>query len=213
MAAPVAYRPPPDLAISGATVLLFKVAFQQTEIEQIYHTTVAMAASGDLTTAEKLFSDGLGRIPQESRFVFAESIGAAFYEYGADAAAVQALRLAFQSKADPAVATTMAWILATTSDAALRDGRAALALIDPVAQAELNDPTVLSALAAALAEVGRFPGRGRDRGASAGQRSGRERDRRPAAAAAPARRLSSQSRMAAVRARWQVEPDVLIGLV
>jgi tetratricopeptide (TPR) repeat protein len=154
---PVAYRPPEDLAISRAKVRLFKVAFEQTEIERLYHTTIALAAGGDVAAAETIFDEGLGRLPAESRFVFAESIGTALYDYGVDAAAARAFRRALEFKPDPNVRTSLAWILATTSNTTLRDGRAALALIDPVAQVELNDPTVLSALAAALAEVGRFP--------------------------------------------------------
>jgi tetratricopeptide (TPR) repeat protein len=154
---PVAYRPPADLKLSGATVFLFKVAFEQTAIERYYHTTVALAAGGDLAAAETVFREALDQIPVDARFVFAESVGTAFYDYDADAAAARAFRRALEFKADANVATTLAWILATTSDETLRDGRAALALIDPVAQVELNDPTVLSALAAALAEVGRFP--------------------------------------------------------
>ena len=51
----------------------------------------------------------------------------------------------------------MAWILATTRDDTLRDGRAALALIEPIASRAPDDPTVLSAFAAAYAEIGRFP--------------------------------------------------------
>jgi tetratricopeptide (TPR) repeat protein len=154
---PVAYRPPADLKLSGATVFLFKVAFEQTAIERYYHTTVALAAAANLAAAEIVFRDALDQIPVDARFVFAESVGTAFYDYGADAAAARAFRRALEFKPDANVATTLAWILATTSDESLRDGRAALALIDPVAQVELNDPTVLSALAAALAEVGRFP--------------------------------------------------------
>ena len=86
----------------------------------------------------------------------AESVGEAFYDFGADAAAIGAFRRALEFKPDPTVRTTLAWILATTSDATARDGRAALALVEPVAQVEPNDPTVLSAFAAALAESGRF---------------------------------------------------------
>lgn len=154
---PIAYRRPADLMIARTSVALFKVSFEQTETERQYHTAVALAASGEVGEAETGFEEALAKIPADTRFVFAESIGAAFYEFGADAAAVRAFRRALEFKPDANVATTMAWILATTSDAGLRDGRAALALIDPIAQIELNDPSVLSALAAALAEVGRFP--------------------------------------------------------
>jgi hypothetical protein len=154
---PIAYRPPPDLRISGASVFLFKVAFEQTEIERSYHTVAALAAAGNAIAAEATFDEALARLPADARFVFAESVGTMLYDYGADATAARTFRKALSFKSDAGVATVLAWILATTSDPKLRDGRAALALIDPVAQGDLNDPTVLSALAAALAEVGRFP--------------------------------------------------------
>ena len=154
---PIAYRQPPDLKFSQATVFLFKVAFEQTEIERAYHTVAALAAAGDNAGAERAFTAALDQVPADARFVFAESVASMLYEYGADAPAARAFQRALSFKKDPGVATVLAWILATTSDPSLRDGRAALALIDPVAQGDLNDPTVLSALAAALAEVGRFP--------------------------------------------------------
>jgi hypothetical protein len=89
---PIAYRQPPDLAIAKTEVLLFKVAFEQTEMERQYHTAVAQAAAGNVTAAEAALSEALERIPVDTRFVFAESVGAAFYEYGRDAAAVRAFR-------------------------------------------------------------------------------------------------------------------------
>ena len=154
---PIPYKRSPDLQLAKTHVALFKVAFDQTEMDRLYHTTLALAAGGDVTGAERSLEEALARIPADARFSFAEAVGAALYDFGADAAAVRALRRALALKPDPNVATTMAWILATTGDQGLRDGRGALQLIDPIAQRELDDPTVLSALAAALAEVGRFP--------------------------------------------------------
>jgi hypothetical protein len=154
---PIPYRRSGDLALAETQVWLFKVVFDQPEMERLFQVAVARAAGGDLANAEASLNDSLARIPADARFSFAESVGSAFYEYGADAAAVRALRRALAFQSDPGVTVTLAWILATTSDSTLRDGRAALALIDPIAQAGLDDPTVLSALAAALAETGRFP--------------------------------------------------------
>jgi tetratricopeptide (TPR) repeat protein len=153
---PVAYRPPNDLVAAGDDVWLFKVAFNQTEMERLFHIAVARLAGGDLAGAEASLRDTLARIPVDARFAFAESVGAAFYEYDADAAAIRAFRRALEFKSDPGVATTVAWILATTADASVRDGATALALVEPVAMSEPNDPVVLSALGAALADVGRF---------------------------------------------------------
>jgi tetratricopeptide (TPR) repeat protein len=154
---PIPYRRPGDLTLIPSTVWLFKVAFEQTELDRLHQIALARAAGGDLAGAEASLNETLARIPADARFEFAQSVAAAFYDFGADAAAARAFRQALTIQADPGVVTTLAWILATTSDDKLRDGAAALALIDPVAQAGLDDPTVLSTLAAALAEVGRFP--------------------------------------------------------
>jgi tetratricopeptide (TPR) repeat protein len=154
---PIAYRRPPDLKLAETDVWLFKVAFDQTEIERLYHTAVALAAGGDVKQAEASLDDTLARIPIDARFSFADAVASAFYDFGLDAAAIRAFRRALALQPDPTVATTLAWILATTSDARSRDGRAALALVEPIATRGSNDPTVLSALAAALAETGRFP--------------------------------------------------------
>jgi len=54
-------------------------------------------------------------------------------------------------------ASGLAWILATSADASLRDGNEALAWAEHCAQAsEYRDPACLDALAAAYAELGDF---------------------------------------------------------
>ncbi len=78
------------------------------------------------------------------------------YEFGGDAAAVRMFRTAIAEKADIQATTTIAWILATTSDESLRNGHEALQLIQPIAKQAGDDPLILSALAAANAEVGRY---------------------------------------------------------
>jgi Flp pilus assembly protein TadD len=79
-----------------------------------------------------------------------------FYDFGADASAVRVLKSALEFAPDAEIANTVAWILATTEDAALRDGRLALSMVEPLLQAAPDDPSVLSTFAAACAEVGRF---------------------------------------------------------
>jgi Flp pilus assembly protein TadD len=46
--------------------------------------------------------------------------------------------------------------MATSTDPAVRDGAAALALVGPVARSNPDDPVVVSTLAAARAELGQF---------------------------------------------------------
>lgn len=57
---------------------------------------------------------------------------------------------------DRDLATTSAWLLATAPDAADRDGRQALALVEPWCRTEPADPGLWNIRAAALAECGRF---------------------------------------------------------
>lgn len=123
---------------------LFKVTFDQTDAERLYHTAVAHAAEGDLAAATL-------RTPAAEHPVLFEAASSAFYDFGADALAVRTLRRT------SGTAITIAWILATTRDDTLRDGRNALALVEPIARTRPSDPTVLSTLAAALAELQRFP--------------------------------------------------------
>ena len=66
-----------------------------------------VAAAGDAASAEATLTDALAQIPADTRFVFAESVGSAFYDYGADAAAVRAFRRALEFKPDASVATTL----------------------------------------------------------------------------------------------------------
>lgn len=154
---PVPYRMPVDLQEAATTVHLYKVVPAQTEPERQYHLAVAQLAEGDLAAAEKSF-DAAGAItPAEQRFALWEAAGAAFYDYGADAAAVRLFRRALQLAKDPDVAVTVAWILATSRDPAVRDGAAALALAEPVPRLPAASPQAWSAFAAANAEVGRFP--------------------------------------------------------
>ena len=68
----------------------------------------------------------------------------------------RALEALAQSPAALPVADGLAWILATAPEDALRDGPRALRLARRCASAAPNDARVLSTLAAALAETGRF---------------------------------------------------------
>ncbi len=154
---PVPYRPPADLQDIAAAVHLYKVTPAQTEVERHYHLALAQLAEGDITAAEKSFDAAVALTSPEQRFALWEAGGSVFYDYGADAAAVRLFRRALQIAKDANVAVTAAWILATSRDPAVRDGPAALALAEPVPRMPSASPMAWSALAAANAEVGRFP--------------------------------------------------------
>jgi tetratricopeptide (TPR) repeat protein len=74
-------------------------------------------------------------------------------------AAVEAQRKASQlAPRDVSAAIELAWLLATCPDAAARDGQSALAIAEELCRRTNNaDAGALDALAAACAEVGRFP--------------------------------------------------------
>ncbi len=148
---PIPYRRPPGLKEAMRTARLYRVAFDQTDAERLFWTALALAAEGDFAAAEKILAEAGRRTPPAEHAKFFAAAGAAFHDFGADALAIRTLQ---RSGRDDA---TLAWILATTRDEGLRDGRAALALIEPLARAAPADAAILSAQAAALAELGRFP--------------------------------------------------------
>ena len=72
--------------------------------------------------------------------------------------AIEHLRKAVELKgATPAALSTLAWILATNSNSAIRNGDEAVKLAEEACR-QTNDtaPSALESLAAAYAEVGRF---------------------------------------------------------
>ncbi len=154
---PVPYRWRVELEPFARVVLLFKVAFDQTETDRLLQTALTRLARDDVSGAEQIFELALAATPADQHAELCAHAGAAFYDYGADAVAVRLFRRALAGRYEPGTATTVAWILASTANVALRDGRAALALLEPQLRDPPDDPAFLSAFAAATAEVGRFP--------------------------------------------------------
>jgi tetratricopeptide (TPR) repeat protein len=153
---PIPYRQPADLAGTGGNVGLFKVVPGQTEDQRLFHIAVAQAARGETAAAEQSFLSALALVPAAARATLCGFAGESAYEQGADALAVRMFRRALQLGNNADVANIAAWIMATSADSAVRDGVAALALVNPLAQRNPNDPVFVSTLAAACAEVGRF---------------------------------------------------------
>jgi tetratricopeptide (TPR) repeat protein len=86
------------------------------------------------------------------------NLGNAFLLEGQTAMAIQQWKLALQSMPDlPSAQKNLAWVLATSPDASLRDGPAAIALAKRATQLSGGkDPLALRALAAAFAENGQY---------------------------------------------------------
>lgn len=154
---PIPFRRAPELAQAGGEIALFRVVADQTEPERLFHAGAAQAAAGKVESAERLFGQALAVVPRRDQPLIGVAAAELLYEFGADAAAVRMYRQALNQSADDHVTTTVAWILATTSDDSLRNGRAALEMIQPLSKPAGDDPLVLSALAAAKAEVGLYP--------------------------------------------------------
>jgi tetratricopeptide (TPR) repeat protein len=88
-----------------------------------------------------------------------QQLGNVLYGWKRDRQAVAQWREVLRARPD-AIDTlnTMAWALATSPDASLRNGQEAVALAHRAAQfCDARDPAILDTLAAAYAESGRFP--------------------------------------------------------
>ncbi|MSU48181.1 MAG: hypothetical protein EXS37_03670 [Opitutus sp.] len=154
---PMPYRRLAELGPIAETVVVFKVAFNQTEPERLFHVARAQLARDAVAAAEGSIGRALELTSATAQARMCTEAAAAFYDYGADAAAARLFQRSLTLEPDPITANTLAWILATTSDASVRNGRAALALVEPLIGREPVDSAVLSTYAAACGELGRFP--------------------------------------------------------
>jgi tetratricopeptide (TPR) repeat protein len=88
-----------------------------------------------------------------------DNLGTALLHQGNTAEAIAQYRMALRIKPDKAeIQNNLAWLLATCSQASLRNGNQAVALAEQANQLTgYDNPVVLDTLAAAYAEAGRFP--------------------------------------------------------
>lgn len=114
--------------------------------------------AGDLVAARASYERAVKVDPEAAEAL--QALGATALALGDAATAVQHLRRALELGLPPALAApaaqNLAWVLATASDPALRDGREALRLATTLGEELGPKPRVLDVLAAAYAEVGRF---------------------------------------------------------
>jgi tetratricopeptide (TPR) repeat protein len=80
-----------------------------------------------------------------------------FYTQGNHTLAIEIYRRALAEGPNPDASCYLAWILATSREDRLRDGKEALSLAQVALKSDPNSPTYLNSWAAALAENGRFP--------------------------------------------------------
>lgn len=80
-----------------------------------------------------------------------------FYRLDQHAAAARCYRESLKARRTPEVLSYLSWILAASRFDAVRNGAEALSLANEAVKADPNSPTHLLSLAAACAELGRFP--------------------------------------------------------
>jgi len=99
---------------------------------------------------------GISLAPENDRPGLYITAGGNFYNNHQHALAVRIYRTGLAEKYNPDLACYLAWVLATSSDDSLRNGKEALQLAQETLKANPHSPSYLNALAAALAENGRF---------------------------------------------------------
>jgi tetratricopeptide (TPR) repeat protein len=152
----IPYRPPANMTISGLTVMLLQVVPEQSELDAAWNLAMAQLTLGVAERAEKNFRQAIAlAAPAQQASLFQAAADYAGTQQ-AIGTAIRFYRSGLALAPSPRSAAELAWLLSTTSDPALRSGREALALVEPVVQANANDLVLLNAFAGALAENGRF---------------------------------------------------------
>ncbi|MDP3071582.1 MAG: tetratricopeptide repeat protein [Opitutaceae bacterium] len=99
---------------------------------------------------------GIAAAPENERIGLCIATAGTFYNRGQHAWAIRLYRHALTLRRTPEVLAYLSWILGSSWHDNLRDGKEALELAQEALRADANSPTALNALAAALAETGRF---------------------------------------------------------
>lgn len=122
-----------------------------------YNLALALQEEGDLAGARRHYEEAIAIEPR--RAAFHGNLATVLAAQGRPREAVRAYRRALAlDPRDAGARNNLAWLLATSPDPGVRDGQAAFALARRVAEdSGGDDPQVLDTLAAAEAELGRFP--------------------------------------------------------
>ncbi|MGD1087040.1 MAG: tetratricopeptide repeat protein, partial [Verrucomicrobiota bacterium] len=115
----------------------------------------AFLQTGDLDIAIVCYRQAL-KIAPNSADAYG-NLGLAFFQKGQAQEARDSWQKSLEIKSDqPSVMVNLAWLLATSRDASLRDGARAVALADQARQLTGGDALTLRTLAAAYAETGNY---------------------------------------------------------
>lgn len=151
---PIPYRVPSEVKIPDLRVLLLQVVPDQTPADALWHIAIAQLTLGESANAVQSFSAAIMQSPAAQQVALCQAAGNLCYERAAHAAAVTLYRLGLTPGDHPVIAGNLAWVLATSADASVRNGAEAVVIAQRLGT---QDVTALSALAAALAEAQRFP--------------------------------------------------------
>ena len=116
-----------------------------------------LVARKDWDAALAAFKQGLERAPRTEWPRLYNAAALSFYSNGSAAPAAYLYRASLALTFDPVVAGNLAWLNATCADSTIRNGPAALDLAQRALRASPRTPFFISGLAAALAELGRYP--------------------------------------------------------
>jgi tetratricopeptide (TPR) repeat protein len=152
----IPFRPRFPSEDSTSVMLLFEVVPEQTDFEAAWNTGLADVARGESGRAIRDFSKAVREANAQRRSELFENAATLAYRSRAHGLALALLDSAASPRPRVSVAANIAWILATSYDDRVRNGGEALGRAQSLYRDAPADPTVLDALAAALAENGRF---------------------------------------------------------
>jgi tetratricopeptide (TPR) repeat protein len=115
-----------------------------------------LLARHDWNSAAEHFLKGISLAPPAERPRLYIDVASAFYTQKQQAIAMRFYRTALAEGFVPQIASYLAWIMATSENEKLRNGKEALELAERALKTDPNSPSFLNVMAAALAENGRF---------------------------------------------------------
>jgi tetratricopeptide (TPR) repeat protein len=153
---PVPFRPRFPSEDSSSILLLFEIAPEQTDFEAKWNAGLADLTRGQSARAIKDFSRAIETTDARRRSELFENAATFAYRSREHGLALALLDSATSLVPRVSAAANIAWILATSYDDHVRNGGEALRRAQSLYRNASTDPTVLDALAAALAENGHF---------------------------------------------------------
>lgn len=152
---PIPFRP--RFPNAGQKALLFQVVTpEQNEFEAAWNLAVADVANGKSAEADSIFRQAILLAAPARAPELYQSAGLSAYQWGDHVLAIRLLNVAMSLRPSSNVDANIAWILATSADDRVRDGRAAFERAQRLARQRPDDQTSLDVFAAALAELGRY---------------------------------------------------------